>query len=63
MHLQLVQDVLLHSGVGGGSKGHHGNQGELLSEHVQPLVVLTKIMTPLVKRFLKVTFTFIYMVR
>lgn len=47
-HLELVEDVLLHAGVGGGSEGHHGHGAELPAEHVQPLVVLAEVMAPLV---------------
>lgn len=47
-HLELVEDVLLHAGVGGGSQGHHGHGAELPAQHVQPLVVLSEVVAPLV---------------
>lgn len=46
-HLELVEDVLLHAGVGGGSQGHHGHGAELPAQRVQPLVVLSEVMAPL----------------
>lgn len=49
-HLELVEDVLLHAGVGRGSEGHHGHGVELPAEHVQALVVLSEVVAPLVKK-------------
>lgn len=49
-HLQLVEDVLLHAGVGSGSEGHHGHRAELPAQHVQPLVVLAEVVAPLVDK-------------
>lgn len=46
-HVQLVQDVLLHAGSGGGGQSHHPHVGELLSEFVQSLKVGAEIVTPL----------------
>lgn len=46
-HLELVEDVLLHTGVGSGSEGHHGHRAELPAQHVQPLVVLAEVVAPL----------------
>ena len=46
-HLQLVEDVLLDAGGGGGSKGHDGHFGELLPQLVHPLVVRPEVVTPL----------------
>lgn len=47
-HLELVLNVLLHPGGGSGGESHHGNRVELPAEHVQPFVVLAKVVTPLV---------------
>lgn len=49
-HLELILNVLLHARVGGGGQSHHGNRAELLAQHIQPFVVLPKIMTPLVQK-------------
>lgn len=49
-HLELIEDVLLHPGVGSGSEGHHGHRAELPAEHVQPLVVLAKVVAPLLRK-------------
>lgn len=49
-HLELILNVLLHARVGGGGQSHHGNRAELLAQHIQPFVVLPKIVTPLVQK-------------
>lgn len=46
-HIQLVQDVFLNTGGSSGCQGHHWHFGELLTQLMQPLVVRTKIVTPL----------------
>ncbi len=46
-HVQLVEDVFLHTGSGCGCQGHHRHFGKLLTQFMQPLVVWTEIVAPL----------------
>lgn len=46
-HVQLVEDVFLNTGGGGGCQGHHWHFGELLTQLMQPLVIWAEIMAPL----------------
>lgn len=46
-HIQLVEDVFLNTGGGGGCQGHHRHIGELLTQFMQPLVVWPEIVAPL----------------
>lgn len=46
-HIQLVEDVFLNTGGGGGRQRHHRHVGEPLTQLMQLLVVWTEVVTPL----------------
>lgn len=48
-HVQLVQDVFLHTGSGSGCQSHHHHFGEFLTKFIQLLVVWTEVVAPLKK--------------